>query len=94
MLKPDGVAFFSTFNRTHASYLLGIVAAEYILGLLPKGTHDHNKFIKPSEMSAMLEQCNLEIVGITGIRYNPINKSFNTTKSVDVNYMIACRKIF
>lgn len=94
MLKPDGVAFFSTLNRTHASYLLGIVAAEYILRLLPKGTHDHNKFIKPSEISAMLEQCNLEIVDIIGIRYNPVNKSFNTTKSVDVNYMIACRKIF
>ncbi len=93
MLDKDGIAFFSTFNRTKLSYLLGIVAAEYILNMLPKGTHSHSKFIKPSELSEMLRVANLEIVSIAGLKYNPISKAFYLSTQVDVSYMVACRKI-
>jgi 2-polyprenyl-6-hydroxyphenyl methylase/3-demethylubiquinone-9 3-methyltransferase len=93
MLDKDGVAFFSTFNRTALSYLFGIIAAEYILKMLPKGTHNYNNFIKPSELSAMLRIANLQIVNIAGLKYNVISKTFSLSDQVDVSYMVACRKI-
>jgi 2-polyprenyl-6-hydroxyphenyl methylase/3-demethylubiquinone-9 3-methyltransferase len=93
IVKEDGIVFFSTFNRTKFSYLLAIVAAEYLLNMLPKGTHDHSKFVKPSELSTMLRRANLEIVNIAGLKYNPISKSFALSSSVHVSYMVACRKI-
>ena len=93
IIKPDGVVFLSTLNRTSASYLLGVIAAEYLLHLLPKGTHDYKKFIRPSELSLLLYKYGLEIVDIAGIKYNVISKSFYVSKSVDINYMVACRRI-
>lgn len=93
MLDQDGVVFFSTFNRTALSYLFGIIAAEYILKMLPKGTHNYSNFIKPSELSAMLGLANLQIVNIAGLKYNVINKTFSLSNQVDISYMVACRKI-
>ena len=93
LLSDDGIAFFSTLNRTVMSYLQAIIGAEYIMSLLPKGTHNYNHFIKPSELSTILINANLEIIDITGINYHPLNKSFSYNSKVDVNYMIACSKI-
>lgn len=93
LLKPSGVAFFSTLNRTFKSYALGILVAEYILKLLPKGTHDYAKLIRPAELRIMLNKHSLNIVDIKGLDYNPINGTAKISHNVDINYMICCRKL-
>ena len=93
LLKPGGIAFFSTINRNPKSYALGVIAAEYILNLIPKGTHEYNKFIKPSELRKLLVKNGFEIFAIKGIEYNPITETASLTNNVDINYMFACRKI-
>ncbi len=88
LLKPGGAAFFSTLNRNNKSWLMAIVGAEYILNLLPRGTHDWNRFIKPSELSSWCRNAELQIQDITGLHYQPFSKTYSTGGDVDVNYMM------
>ncbi len=93
LVKPGGKVFFSTLNRNPKSWLMAIVGAEYILQLLPKGTHQHAKFIKPSELNRFCRQAQLELSGITGLNYNPVTRHYKLSADIDVNYMICCTKI-
>ena len=92
LCKPGGTLFFSTLNRSAKSYLFAIIGAEYVLRLLPKGTHEYAKFIKPSELVAFTRQAGLEMIDMKGMNYNPITQVYNLGEDVDVNYMIAVRK--
>jgi len=92
LLKPGGYLFMSTINRTLKAWLEAIVAAEYILGLLPRQTHDFAKFIKPSELIGMARKAGLEFAGMAGMSYNPITRSAKLQKSVEVNYLVSCFK--
>jgi 2-polyprenyl-6-hydroxyphenyl methylase/3-demethylubiquinone-9 3-methyltransferase len=92
LCKPGGTLFFSTLNRNPKSYLFAIVGAEYILKLLPKGTHEYAKFIKPSELVAFTRQAGLDMLGMKGLSYNPLTQVYSLNDDVDVNYMIAVRK--
>lgn len=92
LCKPGGTLFFSTLNRNPKSYLFAIIGAEYILRLLPKGTHEFAKFIKPSELVRFTRAADLEMLGMKGLGYNPITQVYSLNDDVDVNYMIAVRK--
>jgi 2-polyprenyl-6-hydroxyphenyl methylase/3-demethylubiquinone-9 3-methyltransferase len=93
LCKPGGTLFFSTINRNPKSYLLAIIGVEYVLRMLPKGTHEYSKFIRPSELGQWIRQAELEIDQMTGLLYNPITKTYKLDKhDVDVNYMICARK--
>jgi 2-polyprenyl-6-hydroxyphenyl methylase/3-demethylubiquinone-9 3-methyltransferase len=92
LVKPGGMVFFSTLNRKPKAYLLAIVAAEHVLQMLPKGTHDYKTFIKPSELSQSARTAGLELQGMVGIEYNPFNKQFNLGKDIDVNYIAAFKR--
>lgn len=93
MAKPDGWVFFSTLNRNPKSYLLAIVGAEYVLNMLPKGTHDWAKFIKPHELASYARQAGLEPVELMGMTYNPLTKAYRLERDTDVNYLMACRRV-
>jgi 2-polyprenyl-6-hydroxyphenyl methylase/3-demethylubiquinone-9 3-methyltransferase len=93
LVKPNGMVFFSTLNRHPKAYLLAIAAAEYVLQMLPKGTHDYKTFIKPSELSQSARAAGLELQGMVGISYNPITKRFSLGKDIDVNYIAAFKRI-
>jgi len=88
LVKPGGNIFFSTINRNPKSYLFAIVGAEYLLRLLPKGTHEYRNFIRPSEMEAWSRQAGLELKHITGMSYNPLTRHYSLGRDVDVNYMM------
>lgn len=92
LVKPGGYVFLSTLNRNPKSYLLSIVGAEYILGMLPRGTHDYASFIKPSELAAWSREANLELIDSRGIEYNLLNKSFSMTQDISVNYICIFKK--
>lgn len=92
LVKPGGYVFLSTLNRNPKSYLLSIVGAEYVLGMLPRGTHDYAKFIKPSELALWARQAGLELVDSRGIEYNPLNKSFSMSNDISVNYVCVFKK--
>ena len=92
LVKPGGWIFFSTLNRNPKSYLLAIIGAEYVLNLLPRGTHDYAKFIKPSELAQACRDAGLNMVDLIGMSYNPLSKVYSLGKDTDVNYMIACRR--
>lgn len=92
LLKPGGYLFLSTINRTLKAYLTAIVAAEYVLGLLPRQTHDFDKFIKPSELVSMIRNAGLEFSGMAGMAYNPLSRSAKLQDSVAINYLLACYK--
>jgi len=93
MTKPGGTLFFSTINRNPKSYLLAIIGVEYVLGMLPKGTHEYGKFIRPTELGQWIREAGLELDQMTGLTYNPLTKTYRLTESdVDVNYMICARK--
>jgi 2-polyprenyl-6-hydroxyphenyl methylase/3-demethylubiquinone-9 3-methyltransferase len=92
LCKPGGTLFFSTLNRNPKSYLFAIIGAEYILRLLPKGTHEYAKFIKPSELVTFTRAAGLELLGMKGLSYNPLTQVYSLNDDVDVNYMIAVRK--
>jgi 2-polyprenyl-6-hydroxyphenyl methylase/3-demethylubiquinone-9 3-methyltransferase len=92
MVKPGGMVFFSTLNRVPKAYLLAIVAAEHVLKMVPKGTHEYKTFIKPSELSQTARQAGLELQGMVGIEYNPFNKRFRLGKDIDVNYIAAFKR--
>ena len=91
LAKPGGWIFFSTLNRNPKSYLFAVVGAEYVLNLLPRGTHDYDKFIKPSELAQFCRNADLNIVDIIGMSYNPFSQVYSLGKDTDVNYMIACQ---
>ena len=91
LAKPGGWVFFSTINRNPKSYLHAIVGAEYLLGLVPRGTHDWQKFITPAELARMCRNAGLEIIGSKGMVYNPLSKVYSLSNNVDVNYMVVCR---
>ncbi|MES9831612.1 MAG: bifunctional 2-polyprenyl-6-hydroxyphenol methylase/3-demethylubiquinol 3-O-methyltransferase UbiG [Candidatus Thiodiazotropha sp. LLP2] len=92
LVKPGGHLFFSTINRNPKSYLFAILGAEYLLRLLPKGTHDYAKFIRPSELSAWIREADLDSLDITGLSYNPLTQHYSLGADVDVNYMVAAIK--
>ncbi|MBI0165706.1 bifunctional 2-polyprenyl-6-hydroxyphenol methylase/3-demethylubiquinol 3-O-methyltransferase UbiG [Snodgrassella sp. M0351] len=92
LVQPGGVVCFSTINRNIKSYMQAIIAAEYILQLMPHGTHDHRKFITPAELARLCRQAGLEWLGSSGFTYNPLTRRYHLTDSLDVNYMIACRR--
>ena len=95
-LKPQGWAFFSTINRTPKAYAMAILGAEYVLRLLPRGTHDFDKFIKPSELASALRQEQLSLIDLSGIRYNPLSPTLPRARihasDVSVNYILAAQK--
>lgn len=89
LVKPGGIVFFSTINRNPKSYLFAIIGAEYVLNLLPRGTHDYARFIKPSELAAWSRDSDLDLQDQIGMAYNPFTKKYSLEQNVDVNY-IAC----
>lgn len=92
-LKPGGILVLSTLNRNGKSFLLAIVGAEYIMRMLPRGTHEYAKFLKPSELAATARQAQLEVSDITGMSYNPLTKSYRLGRDVDVNYLMTCKPL-
>lgn len=93
LVKPGGHVYFSTINRNPKAYLFAVVGAEYVLRLLPRGTHEYAKFIRPSELSSMIRDAGLSVEAMTGLTYNPLTKTYRLDDSdVSVNYMIRCRR--
>lgn len=92
LAKPGATLFFSTLNKTWKAYLLAIVGAEHVMKLVPKGTHEFSKFIRPSTLMRYLEQAGLEVTDATGLHFNPVNNSFKTAPGLDVNYIVVARK--
>ena len=93
LVKPGGRVFFSTLNRTLKAYLLAIVGAEYVMDLIPKGTHRYDKFIRPSELAAWCRVVDLEPVAASGIQYNPLTRKFRLGGDIDVNYIMVFEKL-
>ena len=93
LLRPGGHLFVSTINRNPKSFLFAIVGAEYVLKMLPKGTHEWKKFIRPSEMSDHLRHAGLDVSELTGMTYNPLTKEYKLGRDVDVNYLMHARDI-
>jgi 2-polyprenyl-6-hydroxyphenyl methylase/3-demethylubiquinone-9 3-methyltransferase len=92
LAKPGGFVFFSTLNRNIKSYLLAIIGAEYVLGMLPRGTHEYARFIKPSELDAWVRGAGMHTEDITGMTYNPLSDTYRLVKrDLDVNYLMTCR---
>ncbi len=89
LLKPGGRLFLSTLNRTPKSFALAIVGAEYVMGLLPRGTHEYRRFIRPSELAHALRSCDLELEDVSGLHYNPMTRRSRRIQSAAVNYL-AC----
>jgi 2-polyprenyl-6-hydroxyphenyl methylase/3-demethylubiquinone-9 3-methyltransferase len=92
LAKPGGWVFFSTINRNPKSFLLAIVGAEYVLRLLPRGTHEYARLIRPSELAAMARAADLDVVEVLGLTYNPLTRTFALGRNTDVNYLVACRR--
>jgi 2-polyprenyl-6-hydroxyphenyl methylase/3-demethylubiquinone-9 3-methyltransferase len=90
LVRPGGQVFFSTLNRNPKSYLFAVIGAEYVLGLLPKGTHDYLRFIKPSELSRWSRDSGLRPNEVIGMTYNPISKRYALGRNCDVNYLLHC----
>ena len=93
LVKPSGHVFFSTLNRNPKSYLFAVLGAEYLLRLLPKGTHDFSKFIRPSELGEWARMADLQLLELTGLHYNPLSKRYWLASGIDVNYLAYCRPI-
>ncbi|MBS0353821.1 MAG: bifunctional 2-polyprenyl-6-hydroxyphenol methylase/3-demethylubiquinol 3-O-methyltransferase UbiG [Proteobacteria bacterium] len=92
LVKPGGHVFFSTLNRNLKSYLMAVVGAEYILKLLPKGTHEYAKFIKPSELARYVREAGLDLEDLTGMHYNPLSQVYSLGPNTDVNYLMRTSK--
>ncbi|HMV19136.1 MAG TPA: bifunctional 2-polyprenyl-6-hydroxyphenol methylase/3-demethylubiquinol 3-O-methyltransferase UbiG [Rhodocyclaceae bacterium] len=92
LVKPGGHVFFSTLNRNPKAYLMAVVGAEYVLKLLPKGTHDYAKFIKPSELSRYVRNAGLDVEELIGMRYNPFTQIYALGRDTDVNYLMRTRR--
>jgi 2-polyprenyl-6-hydroxyphenyl methylase/3-demethylubiquinone-9 3-methyltransferase len=92
LVKPGGFVFFATLNRNPKSYAFAILGAEYILKLLPRGTHEYSKFIKPSELARMCRQAALSVAGTIGMTYNPLTRVYALGRDTGVNYILHCQK--
>jgi 2-polyprenyl-6-hydroxyphenyl methylase/3-demethylubiquinone-9 3-methyltransferase len=92
LVKPGGQVFFSTLNRTPKAWLLGVVGAEYLLNLLPRGTHDYNHFIKPAELAAHCRNAGLTVTEISGMRYNPLTRRCTLTADTRINYLLRAQR--
>jgi 2-polyprenyl-6-hydroxyphenyl methylase/3-demethylubiquinone-9 3-methyltransferase len=92
LVKPGGQVFFSTLNRNPKSYLFAILGAEYMLRLLPKGTHDYAKFITPAELSQFVRQTSMNVETLKGMGYNPLTQLYSLNQDTSVNYMMACSR--
>ena len=92
LAKPGGIVVVATINRTPTAYALAVVGAEYILQLLPRGTHDYAKFLKPAELAHFARRAGLVVVASTGVAYNPFAKTFRLVDDPAVNYMMAFRR--
>ncbi|MFC0169502.1 bifunctional 2-polyprenyl-6-hydroxyphenol methylase/3-demethylubiquinol 3-O-methyltransferase UbiG [Pseudoduganella danionis] len=92
LVKPGGHVFFSTLNRNPKSYLFAILGAEYLLRMLPKGTHDYEKFITPSELSQYIRSAGLDVAGFKGMGYNPLTKFYSLNNDTSVNYLVAATR--
>ncbi|MBI1772334.1 MAG: 3-demethylubiquinone-9 3-O-methyltransferase, partial [Burkholderiales bacterium] len=92
LVKPGGHLFFSTLNRNAKSYLFAVIGAEYLLQMLPKGTHDYAKFITPAELSQDIRNAGLELHGMKGLSYNPLTQIYSLNADTSVNYMVACTR--
>ena len=92
LVKPGGWVFFSTIHRNPKAFLMAIVGAEYMLGLLPKGTHEYSKFIRPSELARWTRQAGLHLVQSRGMSYNPITRRYNLNDDTSVNYLLAAQR--
>jgi len=91
LVKPGGWVFFSTLNRNPRAYVEAIIGAEYLLRLLPRGTHDYARFLKPSELARMLRHANLTLEEVTGMHYQPLTQVYSLGDGTDVNYLLAAR---
>ncbi len=92
LVKPGGWVFFSTLNRNAKAYLFAVIGAEYIARMLPRGTHDYARFIKPSELAQFARSAQLDITEIKGITYRPLSKRFDLSDDTGINYLMACRR--
>ncbi len=92
LVKPGGDVFFSTINRNPKAFLMAILGAEYVMRLLPRGTHEYARFIRPSELEAWARAAGLNAAGISGVHYNPLTRRFSTDGNVDVNYLMHFRR--
>ena len=92
LVKPGGHVFFSTINRNPKAYLFAIIGAEYLLRLLPRGTHDFAKFIQPAELGQFIRNAGLDLDGMRGMTYNPLTRVYSLNQDTSVNYMIAARR--
>ena len=92
LVRPGGIVFFSTLNRNLKSYLMAVVGAEYVLGLLPRGTHDYARFLRPSELSRMARNAGLSIGDVRGMHYQPLTRTYAVGEGTDVNYLMATRR--
>lgn len=90
LLKPGGALFFSTINRNPKAYLFAIIGAEHLLRMLPKGTHNYDKFIRPSELEGWCRHTDLTMQELKGVTYNPLNQQFGLSQDISVNYMAYC----
>lgn len=93
LVKPGGAVYFSTLNRNAKAYLFAVIGAEYILKMLPRGTHDYQKFIKPSELTTFARDANLDVQALTGLHYNPVSKQYRIGAGTDVNYLMRCSRM-
>ena len=92
LVRPGGWVFFSTLNRNPKSFLFAIIGAEYVLGLLPKGTHEYARFIRPSELARWTRESGLTLEGSKGMEYNPLTRRYRLSGDTSVNYLFACRR--
>lgn len=94
LVKPGGHVFFSTINRNPKAYLFAVIGAEYLLRMLPKGTHDYEKFITPAELAHFIRQAGMDIASLKGMTYNPLTKMYSLNQDTSVNYLVACTRPF
>ena len=92
LVKPGGAVFFSTINRNPKAYLFAVIGAEYVLRLLPKGTHDYRRFVRPSELARWCRDAGLRTTAMTGMSYNPFTRRYTLGRDIDVNYIARCRR--
>jgi 2-polyprenyl-6-hydroxyphenyl methylase / 3-demethylubiquinone-9 3-methyltransferase len=93
LVKPGGHVFFSTINRNPKAYLFAVIGAEYLLRLLPKGTHDYDKFITPAELAQFIRNAGLDLNGLKGMGYNPLTKMYSLNQDTSVNYLVSCTRM-
>lgn len=92
LVKPGGQAFFSTINRNPKAYLFAVIGAEYLLNMLPKGTHDYTKFLRPAELARFAREAGLEVEEIIGMSYNPLTKTYKLGNDTSVNYLMRTKR--